>query len=306
MLPQFRGIASTLRRVIIIVALAYSCYNIVLYFVNTEPKETTLADVVFDCLAEKFKNGNTFEAAFTWIFLSEVVQTCSAPANKTVIPELFFGEEQKYFIPAMTPNFEYTLLTLGVGHNIEAEKKILRKYKNCKSFVGVDPTSEINENLVVKEGGKFLQRTVGAKDEVAEAYLMNRQGNDSNWFNMTYTSLQNIITQAGMEDHVDLMLMDIEGAEFEILERFIDNPKKHTPICQLNVEIHSPWNNGVQKDEIVQTLFKLNEKREYLLYVADGIQVKKQVFNRCFFINVKDPYCIDKYYPALKNRVTAA
>uniref|UniRef100_A0A7E4UUD2 Methyltransf_21 domain-containing protein n=1 Tax=Panagrellus redivivus TaxID=6233 RepID=A0A7E4UUD2_PANRE len=146
------------------------------------------------------------------------------------------------------------------------------------------------------------RRTVGAKERIAGAYLMNRQGNDSDWYNMTYTSLQNIIIQAGMKEHVDLMLMDIEGAEFEILSHLIENPEMYSSICQLNVEIHSPWNNGIQKDNIVHTLFRLTDKREYMLYVAHGVQYKKQIFNRCFFINVKDPYCVDKYYPAFKNR----
>uniref|UniRef100_A0A7E4UWH6 Methyltransf_21 domain-containing protein n=1 Tax=Panagrellus redivivus TaxID=6233 RepID=A0A7E4UWH6_PANRE len=217
-----------------------------------------------------------------------------------VIAEAFIGAEPKYFVPGPTPDFEYTMMTIGVGHNIDAEKKILKKYKKCSKYVGVDPTAEFNEKLVTDAGGQFMEMTVGAKDDVSAARILDKEGDhlQYRWHNVTHSSLQTTFNKANIEKAVDLLLLDVEGAEFEILESFINKPENHTTICQFNVEVHSPWTNGLYKSNIIHTLYRLSKKREFMLFNVAPAQIGHEVFNRCFFINVKDPYCVEKYYPA--------
>uniref|UniRef100_A0A7E4UQA3 Methyltransf_21 domain-containing protein n=1 Tax=Panagrellus redivivus TaxID=6233 RepID=A0A7E4UQA3_PANRE len=255
-------------------------------------------DSIFNCLIEKFKNGDSFAAAIKWLNLQSEVKECRKPADKAIIADAFVGEEPKFFIPGPAPSFEYTMMTLGVGHNIDAEKKILQKYQKCSNYVAVDPTSEFNEKLVTDVGGHFLEMTVGAKDDVSLANVLNVQGTAYRPLNKTKTSLQNVIKLAKMEK-VDLLLIDIEGAEFDILDSFIEFPKNYSNICQFNIEIHSPWTNGVREANIIYTLSRLTRQKQYLLFNAETIQIGKEVFNRCFFINVKEPYCVKKYYPSI-------
>uniref|UniRef100_A0A7E4WDR8 Methyltransf_21 domain-containing protein n=1 Tax=Panagrellus redivivus TaxID=6233 RepID=A0A7E4WDR8_PANRE len=265
--------------------------------VRPETPPTVSAEDIFDCLIEKFKDGDSFAAAITWLNLANIVKNCRQPADTSVMAETFVGDEPKFFIPGPTPSFDYTMMTLGIGHNIEAEKKILQKYKKCSKYVGVDPTKEFNEKLVTDVGGQFMELTVGAKDDVSLANILNVEGTAYHWSNVTHTSLQGVIKLANL-DKVDLMLIDVEGAEFDILDSFIEPSKNQSTICQFNVEIHSPWTNGVRGADIIHTLYRLTKKREFMLFNAEAIQIKHEVFNRCFFINIKDPYCVQKYYPS--------
>uniref|UniRef100_A0A7E4VSQ3 Methyltransf_2 domain-containing protein n=1 Tax=Panagrellus redivivus TaxID=6233 RepID=A0A7E4VSQ3_PANRE len=86
--------------------------------------------------------------------------------------ESFTGDERKFFIPSVQPNFTYNMMTLGVGHNVQAEVSIMKKYPTCLKYVAVDPSDEINEKLVTDVGGTFLQYAVGAESGIAPANLM--------------------------------------------------------------------------------------------------------------------------------------
>uniref|UniRef100_A0A7E4VCB9 Methyltransf_21 domain-containing protein n=1 Tax=Panagrellus redivivus TaxID=6233 RepID=A0A7E4VCB9_PANRE len=270
--------------------------------VRPEAPAPVSMDGIFDCLIHNFRDGDSFQAGIVWLNLSEVVKTCRAPANQSVIFDTFFGAEPKFMIPGPTPDFEYTMLTFGVGRSVKAEEMIMHKYKNCKKFVAVDPTAEVNEKLVTDAGGRFLELTVGAKDDVFAASIMQKPlGNRLPYItkNVTHTSIESTIKKAEMGDIVDIMLMDIEGAEFEILENFIDQSVKRTTICQMNVEMHSPWVNVVKKNNIIRTLYNLSKKREWMLFEVNPVKIRYEVFHRSFFINVKDPYCVQKYYPSM-------
>uniref|UniRef100_A0A7E4USN4 Methyltransf_21 domain-containing protein n=1 Tax=Panagrellus redivivus TaxID=6233 RepID=A0A7E4USN4_PANRE len=169
----------------------------------------------------------------------------------------------------------------------------MKAHSNCTRYVGVDPDPAINRALVEKLGGKFLKHVVAVDDNVGEASLLGKTGYKT--VETQRTSLSNVIKEANLTDVIDILLMDIEGAEFEILADMTKNPQKYPTICQINVEIHSPFENGPKGSAIIETLHEMTLQSRYLLLKVTQFKYSKQVFNRCFFINVRDEYCVKKY-----------
>ncbi|KAI6237952.1 Methyltransf-21 domain-containing protein [Aphelenchoides besseyi] len=80
--------------------------------------------------------------------------------------ELMNKDEPKYFLEFVDPQASCNYVTLGVGHDWEAEKKMQKRYPQCR-FLGVDPIKE-NQKLVEAEpNSRFvlaaLSDTVGNK-----------------------------------------------------------------------------------------------------------------------------------------------
>ena len=100
-------------------------------------------------------------------------------------------------------------------------------------------------------------------------------------------------TYHGKDKLIDLLNIDIEGAEYSIFEAMLRDPVFQN-VCQFNVEMHIP-NKYPTLYNIPQTI-KLFER-----FVQDGtfIWVKadilRQVYFPSFFVNVKNPNCYQKF-----------
>uniref|UniRef100_A0A7E4URQ1 Methyltransf_21 domain-containing protein n=1 Tax=Panagrellus redivivus TaxID=6233 RepID=A0A7E4URQ1_PANRE len=250
------------------------------------------------CLRTAFQDGTSFRAAYHWFYLPETTDKCSSKIATILSMQEFVGEEPKFFIPTTSRNFTYKMLTLGVGHNLEAEEKIMKAHPGCTRYVGVDPDPKINQDLVEKLGGKFLKHVVAVDDNIGVASLLG-QGQAYNTVQTKRTSLINVIKEAELTDVIDVLIMDIEGAEFSIFLDMIESPQKYPVICQLNIEFHDAFANGPEALDIIDSFDKMALQSRYLLLKVTQYPCSKPVFNRSFFINIKDEYCIKKYVSKL-------
>ncbi|KAF7634958.1 hypothetical protein Mgra_00005557 [Meloidogyne graminicola] len=74
--------------------------------------------------------------------------------------------EIKYFLKFKNylNNTECNIITMGVGHSIEAELELKKNYPEC-TFLSLDPDPEINADLVEKKlKGTFIKGIIGGED----------------------------------------------------------------------------------------------------------------------------------------------
>ncbi|KAL7071729.1 hypothetical protein ACQ4LE_009319 [Meloidogyne hapla] len=214
-------------------------------------------------------------------------------------------EEQKYFIKFsnnIKRPLQCNIITLGVGHSIWAERNLSKIYPECQ-FYAVDPSSEINSDLVKKElGGKFLEAAIGG--ESLDKTLINVWEKDV----LKKGVRRRMVPQIGIieflrkkyqkTEPVDLMLIDVEGAEFGILEKFVEHSKYFPiPICQLNMEIHHP--NELNSNYTYERFFHFFDRfirfGKFALLYTDIHKDKRYMFLRLFFVNVMDESCKEKF-----------
>ncbi|VDM70319.1 unnamed protein product, partial [Strongylus vulgaris] len=63
------------------------------------------------------------------------------------------------------------IVTLGIGHDTQAEEALVKVLPEGSYFYGADPIHEVNENLFTKFGSYF-PFAVGAKSQVATASVL--------------------------------------------------------------------------------------------------------------------------------------
>ena len=132
-----------------------------------------------------------------------------------------------------------TVLTLGVGNNVEFEKWLLKSNPNIQ-FILVDP--EINVDLAnARKIEKLITR------EIDETCLYSRKRLDDNSFsyyidkNGTYSGIS--LNQClRIHDNEILLKFDIEGFEYVILEELANLTRNHN-INQIVCELHWNWYN---------------------------------------------------------------
>ncbi|KAL3105218.1 hypothetical protein niasHT_024112 [Heterodera trifolii] len=213
-------------------------------------------------------------------------------------------EEIKYFLP-FCPNVNLhkrtcTVVTFGVGHTVKAEKELLKIYPECH-LIAADPSDEINANLTQSIGGTFVQGPIGAETAnqqpviswgatITELKLEKQIGiidflnNHTNWHH----------------DPVDLLLIDIEGAEFPIIELFAYHFERFTgSICQINIEVHDPNTliANYTHQQFFQSFDTLVRSGQFALMNTDMYtgDAPLHLFLRMFFVNVVDEKCTKKF-----------
>ena len=81
-----------------------------------------------------------------------------------------------------------TIVTLGIGRDVEAEKKIKTVFPKRCEFFGADPTSDVNRLLFESFGGTFFKGAVAATSGVHDAMLL-----DDGRFYCNFFSLFNLL-----------------------------------------------------------------------------------------------------------------
>ncbi|KAI6237961.1 Methyltransf-21 domain-containing protein [Aphelenchoides besseyi] len=206
--------------------------------------------------------------------------------------ELMNKDEPKYFLEFVDPQASCNYVTLGVGHDWEAEKKMQKRYPQCR-FLGVDPIKE-NQKLVEAEpNSRFvlaaLSDTVGNKSAlVYDKDYENRNYNHRAFIEFLATENKGKL--------IDFMTMDIEGPEFLLMKEMHHKRSKLPVICQLNLEVHYnhhmvrfPW------EEISNTFKLFFEESHYVLLKTNERFEEDRIFSREFFVNVVDEECIRKF-----------
>ncbi|KAH7724801.1 Protein F20D6.2 [Aphelenchoides avenae] len=234
------------------------------------------------------------------------------------------GEEHKYFVDFIDPSAECNVITMGLGGTVDGEKELFARYPQCR-FLGVDPSADDNKHLVegLNSGleikrATFLQTAVAAESGQRKASLKTAGGSYAD--NVTdHMAFVDLLKEHNQGRLVDLLMLDVEGAEYGILPLLTGKPglfMHHPPtmakrdpgidisileraedlpiICQINMEFHTPLESyGYSLDEFYAHFTSmLQDGRHMPMHIEINGPL---MFLRVFMLNIKDPECVDKF-----------
>jgi FkbM family methyltransferase len=180
----------------------------------------------------------------------ETPQEKVAHLNKTVdCPTAWYGNSYGgFFINPALVNSNSTIYSIGIGKDITFDLKCIEKH-NAQIF-GFDPTPKsINwlKTLNLPKNFKFFEFGISAKESGTETFFLpaTKHGTSgsllkTNAVNANNSITVNMKTFADMTSelghkHIDVLKMDIEGAEYDVLESILNSP---VTIDQILVEFH--------------------------------------------------------------------
>ncbi|CAI5443106.1 unnamed protein product [Caenorhabditis angaria] len=262
---------------------------------NFEPK--SILQAFHNCIDPIFENelGKLNVSAFSWNFC-DATQKCDDLKEIQKLPIKPF-ENQHEIKWAILPNCmeENVMVTLGIGHDVDAEILLNRTLPNTK-FYGADPIIEPNLQLY-SSFGKFFPFAVGREAGVTTFRILPNQNQRSRqYFNQDVTAvdvtyfLKNILKLS----KIDFLWLDIEGGEtffLDFLHRGNQFDLAGISICQFNIELHPVlWKGGYQR--VYDFLTQIRKESRFIF--VKPMKTSKGVF-RLFFINVEDPKCVRKF-----------
>ncbi len=152
-----------------------------------------------------------------------------------------------FFIIPELLNRNSIVYSFGIGTDISFDKKVIKKHQ-CSVF-GFDPTPQsiswINEQKNLNSF-HFYKYGIGPKTEIVDFFLpANPKQISGSLLNHEYTDANrkvaaqmktfgDIATELGHK-HVDVVKMDIEGAEYQVLQTVLESS---ISIDQILVEFH--------------------------------------------------------------------
>jgi len=174
-----------------------------------------------------------------------------------------------YYVCPELLNEKSIIYSFGIGEDISFDKTLINKY-NCSVFC-FDPTPKsINwmKRQELPEGLHFFEFGIGTKSGLYDFYLPNNPENVSSSAviqnNIDFTrkitvkmkSLADICNELGHK-HIDILKIDIEGAEYDVIENILST---NISITQLLVEFHDRLvENGITKGkQIIKKLISYN------------------------------------------------
>ncbi|PIC25309.1 hypothetical protein B9Z55_018288 [Caenorhabditis nigoni] len=216
-----------------------------------------------------------------------------------------------------------TMVTLGIGHDVNAEIKLKELYPNIE-FFGADPASDINKYLYVNTlGGKYVQYAVSGtnrlqKSRVYTSKLRTHLKKGRSIFAFCHEQNVHIFPEEKSEEEmtihiavdyflkyflfkhrIDILWIDIGQNEYPILEQLHNDgliERKGVKICQINVELHKDLiepKSGAEIMKFHDFVWKLLEDKKYIM--MKPYYVKGFSFIRTFIVNVSDKECTDLY-----------
>lgn len=145
------------------------------------------------------------------------------------------------------------VLSCGVGEDASFDLSIIKKY-GCR-IIAADPTPRAVDYVrrnVHAEGFSFLEVAVSSHDGNAPFYLpenpdwvsgsLNKGGSaGSKFVDVSCLRIGSILRKANIS-RLDLLKLDIEGAEYDVLEEYISD-KKSPRAKQIALEFHHHFQN---------------------------------------------------------------
>lgn len=145
------------------------------------------------------------------------------------------------------------VLSCGVGEDASFDLAIMRKY-GCQ-ILAVDPTPRAIDYVrrnVHAEGFSLLEAAVSSHDGQARFYLpknqdwvsgsLNQGGTiSSDFIEVSCQRIGSILRKANIS-RLDLLKLDIEGAEYDVLEEYISD-KESPRAKQIALEFHHHFQN---------------------------------------------------------------
>ena len=172
-------------------------------------------------------------------------------------------------------NAESIVYSGGVGRDITFEHGLVREF-GC-SIVLFDPSPTGLETMALPENQipQFHYHQVGLAARCGTLRLAPpRLESEGSWFSQSgdaatievpCVDLATLMQRNG-HDHIDLLKIDIEGAEYEVLDDLL---KRRLPVKQVLVEFHHGNLPGVRRGQSIRAMLKMT-LGGYRLLLQDG------------------------------------
>lgn len=183
--------------------------------------------------------------------------------------------------------------SFGVGRNSFFEEEVLSN-THCEVYA-FDPTVD------------GIAKPIESENPRAHFFKLGLAGRDSE----LYKTLKTLMKLNGGHDWIDILKIDVEGAEFESLEKIMqdfpppDNSSSSSetgyglPFGQLLLEVHA-W--GTAKTEEVKNLLEKLERRNLRLFYTEynNVSTPRGCCSEVSFINV-DQFALNRFLGSNEN-----
>ncbi|CAI5450559.1 unnamed protein product [Caenorhabditis angaria] len=191
-------------------------------------------------------------------------------------------------------------VTLGVGRNINAERK-LKKHQPNTRFYAVDPMIEVNYDLVTDQlNGSFFAFALANETKPQTFYVLIDDGTLKKKRLYVPRLVPTLDVAFFFEKllqlkRIDSMFIDIEGGENYFLEYFKKDGKFDKiglTICQFNFEFHN-GHIGSHETEIHRLFRQTIEDERYIFMRASH---HTPGFWKIYFLNIENRECVKKFF----------
>uniref|UniRef100_A0A7I4XW71 Methyltransf_21 domain-containing protein n=1 Tax=Haemonchus contortus TaxID=6289 RepID=A0A7I4XW71_HAECO len=230
-----------------------------------------------------------------WSYFPYYVNKC-APQNRLMVQGFSNTDELKYHVLPTNdvPNMDCTIVSLGIGKDVEAEKSMQAAMPNCE-FWGADPVNETNADIF-PEVGKFYNIAVGAENGTFRSYVLE---DIYRYQEVKYVDIATFLRNYVKRPVLDQLMIDIEHAEYPMLPFLLMDgqlARDKILICQMNIEVHRP--NPEQLKQFFDFFQQLMKEKQWTLMSASSIIGHL----RLFMINHGSEECHKRYIGALYQR----
>ncbi|VDL70892.1 unnamed protein product [Nippostrongylus brasiliensis] len=185
-----------------------------------------------ECLLEKVATIDNLGTL--WHNFPYYVNQCSA---KSRLPMLSFANNDEYKFHIMpTSNMgnsrDCTIVSLGIGKDIEAEKAMQTAMPNCQ-FWGADPVNDTNADIF-PEVGTFYHIAVGGSNGTFRSYVLE---DIYRYQEVKYIDIATFLRNFVRRPVIDQIMIDIEHAEYAVLPFLLKTgqlAQDNIVICQVH------------------------------------------------------------------------
>ncbi|KAK6756677.1 hypothetical protein RB195_014856 [Necator americanus] len=235
-----------------------------------------------------------FDSSKLWYALRKTVRKCYGltPLVAIKYSNVMNTEDRKFFILSSTNNTAWNVITLGVGRDILAEKKLKRLLPKGSLFYGADPIYKENDELYPTVG-KFFPIAVGNETVYGEADVLSHGSGRYRILPVVHLDIVSFLKKIVKTQFVDLLLMDNEGPEYDIIPMMSSGKEfdqNRIVVCQISAELHVGRKHLGKNQRFAPLIREILRDRRFALLTDVGF-----THHRTFLINFANKNCVEKY-----------
>ncbi|CAI2354786.1 unnamed protein product [Caenorhabditis sp. 36 PRJEB53466] len=225
-----------------------------------------------------------------WDRFPYVVNKCSPTLKDVTLGAFPNTDELKYHYLPLRKAANCSIISLGIGKDVKAEKRMKSVLPDCE-FFGADPVDEDNNELF-SDFGKFYNMAVGDRNGSFRSYVLEEI---YRYQEVLTIDLATFIRTNVKQKTIDQLMVDIEHAEYPVFPFFEERGQLEEwgiHVCQINIEIHSPTD---EDRETFATFLKKNFLSHQWIFINSEIHpLLKHI--RLFMVNGRHPECLRRYF----------
>ena len=187
-----------------------------------------------------------------------------------------WNPEYEYLRYDYNLNEESIILDFG-GYKGNFANKIFKKF-NCKIFV-YEPIVEYYNNLqdIFKSNSKITVNNYGVLDYTGKSIIYLQEDGTSIFLqnnNHMIIDVVDVVTVMENFKYIDLLKINVEGSEYCILKRMIEN-NLHTKCKNIQIQFHPFFeNSNIMRDEIRNKLCITHELTFNFPFIWENWKIK--------------------------------